>query len=318
MEKKKKSIFKRWWFWVLIVLVIGIGAGSCGGDPKESENQKAVADDTEADQPAGKAKEESDTGAKETGKSDEATVEEQTLLDQNGIKVTLKSLDLKGLFGPELKVCIENGSAQNVTVQANGVSVNGIMTQSVFSCDVAAGKTANDGITLLSSDLDQAGIKQIQNVEFTFHVSDTDTYDTIFDSDTIRVATSLDGTEEQAVDDSGVMLVDQDGVKITVKEVDSTTSFWGADIYIYVENNTDQDVTVQAANTSLNGFMVEPYFSCDVTAGKKAYDTITFMESDLEENDITKIDTMEISFHVFDTANYNTVFDTDPLSVSFE
>ena len=192
------------------------------------------------------------------------------------------------------------------------------MTQSVFSCDVAAGKTANDGITLLSSDLDQAGIKQIQNVEFTFHVSDTDTYDTIFDSDTIRVATSLDGTEEQAVDDSGVMLVDQDGVKITVKEVDSTTSFWGADIYIYVENNTDQDVTVQAANTSLNGFMVEPYFSCDVTAGKKAYDTITFMESDLEENDITKIDTMEISFHEFDTANYNTIFDTDLLSVSFE
>jgi len=192
------------------------------------------------------------------------------------------------------------------------------MTQSVFSCDAAAGKTANDGITLLSSDLDQAGIRQIQNVEFTFHVFDTDTYDTIFDSDTIRVATSLDGTEEQAVDDSGVMLVDQDGVKITVKEVDSTTSFWGADIYIYVENNTDQDVTVQAANTSLNGFMVEPYFSCDVTAGKKAYDTITFMESDLEENDITKIDTMEISFHVFDTANYNTVFDTDPLSVSFE
>lgn len=86
---------------------------------------------------------------------------------------------------------------------------------------------------MLSSDLDQAGIRQIQNVEFTFHVFDTDTYDTIFDSDTIRVATSLDGTEEQAVDDSGVMLVDQDGVKITVKEVDSTTSS-GARISIFM------------------------------------------------------------------------------------
>ena len=92
MEKKKKSIFKRWWFWVLIVLVIGIGAGSCGGDSKESENQKAVADDTEADQPAGKAKEESDTGAKETGKSDEATVDEQTLMDQNGISSGLQEI----------------------------------------------------------------------------------------------------------------------------------------------------------------------------------------------------------------------------------
>ena len=62
------------------------------------------------------------------------------------------------------------------------------MTQIVFSCDVAAGKTANDGITLLSSDLDQAGIRQIQNVEFTFHVFDTDTYDTIFDTDPLSVS----------------------------------------------------------------------------------------------------------------------------------
>ncbi|MEE0116643.1 MAG: hypothetical protein UEP82_03400 [Lachnospiraceae bacterium] len=62
------------------------------------------------------------------------------------------------------------------------------MTQSFFSCDVAAGKTANDGITLLSSDLDQAGIRQIQNVEFTFHVFDTDTYDTIFDTDPLSVS----------------------------------------------------------------------------------------------------------------------------------
>ena len=100
MEKRKSQYLKDGGSGCLIVLVIGIGAGSCGGDSKESENQKAVADDTEADQPAGKAKEESDTGAKETGKSDEATVDEQTLMDQNGIKVTLKSLDLKGLFGP--------------------------------------------------------------------------------------------------------------------------------------------------------------------------------------------------------------------------
>lgn len=188
MEKKKKSVLKRWWFWVLIVLVIGIGAGSCGGNHGESKNQKAVSDDTETNKSAGKAKEEADTTAEDTAKTDEATVEEQTLMDQSGIKVTLKSLDLKGMFGPELKVCIENSSAQNVTVQANGVSVNGIMTQSVFSCDVAAGKTANDGITLLSSDLDQAGITQIQNVEFTFHVFDTTTYNTIFDTDPLSVS----------------------------------------------------------------------------------------------------------------------------------
>ncbi|MHC5252144.1 Ltp family lipoprotein [Listeria kieliensis] len=36
MEKQKKSIFKKWWFWIIIVLVLGaIGAGT--GDKKDEE-----------------------------------------------------------------------------------------------------------------------------------------------------------------------------------------------------------------------------------------------------------------------------------------
>lgn len=321
-NKKKKSIFKRVWFWLLLILIIALGAGSCSGGDKKEGSKKAVAESTEtkASEVSGtnsEAQNETRSEKPEKG-NDKATVEEQVLLEQDGIKVTLKELALDEMFGPELKVCIENSSAQNVTVQTSGVSVNGIMIESIFSCDVAAGKNANDGITLLDTDLEQAGINAIQNVELTFHVFDTDSFNTLFDSDTITISTSLDGTGEQAVDDSGVLLVDENGIKITVKEVDSENSFWGADIYIYVENNTETDVTVQAANTSINGFMVEPYFSCDVTAGKKAYDTITFMESNLEENNITSIDSMDISFHVFNTEDFNTIFDTDTLSVSFE
>lgn len=318
-NKKKKPIFKKWWFWLLLILIIAIAAGSCGGgDTKEDtkEESKKAVESTEIKESG--VSEANDNKQSDDAKNDKATVEEQVLLEQDGIKVTLKELALDEMFGPELKVCVENSSAQNITVQTSGVSVNGIMVDSIFSCDVAAGKSANDGITLSQTDLEQAGISDIQNVELTFHVFDTDSFNTLFNSDTITISTSLDGTGEQAVDDSGVLLVDENGIKITVKEVDSESSFWGADIYIYVENNTETDVTVQAANTSLNGFMVQPYFSCDVTAGKKAYDTITFMESDLEENDITSIDNMDISFHVFKTNDFSTIFDTDTLSVSFE
>lgn len=312
--EKKKSIFKRWWFWVIVVVVI-VGIASAGGGSKEDDGKgnEAVATEENKEKSGDKKQEEKEKSKEVT----EATVEEQTLLEQDGVKITLKELDNDALMGAELKLLIENNSEQNLTVQANNVSVNGIMIESVFSCDVAAGKSANDGITLLSSDLEQAGIENIQNVELNFHIFDTESWDTVLDSDTIYIATSLDGTEEQNVDDSGVVLLEQDGIKITVKEADSEESFWGADIYIYVENNTDKNVTVQASSVSLNGFMVEPYFSCDVAAGKKAYDTITFMESDLEENGIDSISDMEISFHVFNTESWDTIFDTEALAVSF-
>lgn len=318
-NKKKKTIFKRVWFWLFTILVIAMAMGACGGN----DGKKTAVESTETTGAGATKENKAVADKKEEQKSqkenEKATVEEQVLWEQDGIKIMLKELDLEGsMMGPELKVCIENSTQKNITVQTNGVSVNGIMTETIFSCDVAAGKSANDGITLLSSDLKQAGITNIQNVELTLHVFDSDSWDTIFDSDTITISTSLDGMEEQAVDDSGVLLVDENGIKITVKEVDSESSFWGADIYIYVENNTEKDVTVQAANTSLNGFTVDPCFSCDVRAGKKAYDTITFMESDLEENEIASIDTMDISFHVFETSNFNEIFDTDTLSVSFE
>lgn len=313
--EKKKSIFKKWWFWVIIVVIVGIGVGT-GGSSQKNEKKEAVADSTKDNKQKDEKKDDNKTEDKKT-ESKEAVVEEQVLLEQDGIKVTLKELDTEALMGPELKVLIENTSDQNLTVQADKVSVNGIMIQTLFSCEVAAGKSANNEITLLSSDMDQAGITTIQNVELNFHVFNSESWSTVFDSDTIYISTSLDGTEEQALDDSGVLLLDKDGIKITVKEADSESSFWGADIYIYVENTTDKNVTVQADKVSINGFMVQPYFSCEVTAGKKAYDTITFMESDLKDNGIESIDNMEISFHVFNTESWDTIFDTDNLTVSF-
>lgn len=318
----KKPIVKKWWFWAILILVIAVAGAACGGsgdDEKKDTGKKAAAEsdsrDAEKKEEKTEKKEEKD---KTDNKEKEATVEEQVILEQNGIKVTLKSLSHDSFMGPELKVLVENTSEQNVTVQTDSVSVNGIMIQSLFSCEVAPGKSANDGISLMNSDLEQAGIKKIQNVELKFHVFDTSSYSTLFDSDTIYIATSLDGTEEQAVDDGGVVLLEQDGIKLTVKEADSDSSFWGADIYIYVENNTDKNITVQAREVSLNGFMVQPYFSCDVAAGKKAYDTITFLENELKENEIKSISNMDISFHIFETSSYSAILDTESLNVSFE
>lgn len=111
-----------------------------------------------------------------------------TILDQKGIKITFLGFEEQYdyLKGYKIKLQIENNTNTNYTVQVRDLSVNGIMAESIFSCDVAAGKTANDYIWLY--DLEESGITgPIQEAEFTFHVFDSDAWDTYFDSGVITV-----------------------------------------------------------------------------------------------------------------------------------
>ncbi|MBR3552958.1 MAG: zinc ribbon domain-containing protein [Clostridia bacterium] len=246
------------------------------------------------------------------------TIEEQVIFDSHSIKVTVTGMDVNGLFGADIKLMIENNSNQNITVQADKCNVNDVMVYPMFSADVAAGKKANDSITLSSSDLETANITVIKDVEFVLHFIDPNSFETILDSDVIHIQTSADPSNVQKYDDSGYLAYNESGIKIVVKKLNSSNSFWGSDVYVFVENNSKNDITIQARNVSVNGFMVEPSFSCDVLSKKKAYDTITFFESDLEDNNINDISEIELSFHIFDMESWNTIKNTDPITITFE
>lgn len=248
-----------------------------------------------------------------------ATVEEQVLYDDNGIKVTLTGLD-DSWAGPELALLVENDSGKDLTFQARNVSVNGYMIQDMMSVDVADGKKANDTLTLMSSDLEAAGIEAITDVEFSLHVFDTDTWDTYVDSPAITITTSAAGSYEQAVDDSGTPIYEGNGIRVIAKGLSDDNSIWGPGLIVFIENTGDTDVTVQTREESINGFMVSPIFSCDVVAGKRAISAITFFDSDLEDNGIdgvNGINELEIALHIFDLNTWDTIADSDPITLTF-
>ncbi|HOQ17779.1 MAG TPA: hypothetical protein PLC16_09555 [Defluviitaleaceae bacterium] len=103
-----------------------------------------------------------------------------------------------------------------------------------------------------------------------------------------------------------------------MKKVQVENSDNGADIYVYIENNSSQNITVQVKEMSINGYMIDPIFSCDVLAGKKAYDIITFLENELEKNDISSIDEIELSFDIFDTLTFETILESDAVVINFK
>ncbi|MDW7655661.1 MAG: hypothetical protein SCM11_00655 [Bacillota bacterium] len=247
----------------------------------------------------------------------EASVEEQILIDQDGIVIKLKSLSSDPFWGPSLKLLIENNRKNSVMIQTRNSTVNGVMMEAMFSCDIAPNKKANEEIVFMSSDLEVANIEVIREIEFYFTVSDASSWEDIFDSDTIYIKTSAFDTHVQTYDDSGFIALDQRDIKLVIKRLDSEDSFWGAEIYVYLENNSKQNITVQIEDCSINGFMIDPMFSCDVLAGKKAFDTITLMESDLEENEIESIDEIELYFNVFNADTWDDIFQSDIVKISF-
>lgn len=299
---------------ILVFVVFSILITSCSST---DGSEKIAVDKTDVEVDVSNVDSQEDEQSKKDA-AEQVVVEEQVLLDQDDIKITLKSLEFDGMFGPSLKVLVENNSEEPITVQTRDSSINDVMIESMFSCDVVSGKKANDSITFMESDLEHAGIKIIKDIEFKFHIFNSDTWDGVLDSDTITINTSADLEYVQEYDDSGVIVLDEKDIKIVMKKVSSEDSFWGADVHVYIENNSDNDITIQARDVSINGFMLEPIFSSDVIADKKAYDTITFFESDLIDNEITSIEKMELSFHIFESNGWDTILDTPMIDVSFE
>ena len=112
--------------------------------------------------------------------------DEKVLYDANGVKVTYKGME-KGWMSTKFKVKIENNSGKDLMVQTRDESINGLMVSVFFSCDVKDGKSANDEIDIMKSELEDNDIESIDDFEFYFTFIDSDDWLDTFESDIITI-----------------------------------------------------------------------------------------------------------------------------------
>ncbi len=300
---------KRNWIVVLLCLCVfafmALGSGS-------TETSDIVVDETSE---ASTSEENADLTEEVETTSSDVTIEEQVLVDQDGIVITATEYTTDAIWGDGIKLLIENNSDQNVMVSCKALIVNDYMITDFFVSDVVAGKKANETMYLSSAELKAAGIDSVGQIEVYFHVYDSETYDNVFDADMVTIETSDYENMDTTADDSGTELYNEGGIKIVGKAVDEN-SFWGTAILLYIENTSGTDVGVQCDNMSINGFMMTPYFSCDVYDGKKAISSITLMSSELEDNGIESLDEIELQFHIYDVNTFSTITDSEPITFS--
>ena len=243
------------------------------------------------------------------------TIDEQVLLDQDGIRITATGMAEDSIWGSGINLLLENNSDRNLTVGCNAVIVNDYMITDLFVSDLAAGKKSNETLTLMSNQLKDAGITEIGKVEIYFNVYDSETYETVFTPDVIEIHTSAYDRMSVVKADSGKELLNQDGIRIVGKYVDES-SIWGAGVLLFIENTTGKNVMVSCDNMSINDFMVNPVFVSTVYDQKMSLSSITIFQSDLDDNGIKSIDNIELSFSVTDADTFSTILKTDPITFS--
>lgn len=307
-------------FSIVIAAAIAMTLTACNSSPTDEVQKPAdilvneAVEENKQEEQQGEVKEDVQNVPEKTGS---VTIEETVLVDEAGVKITANSLDTKGSFGPELKLLIENNSGKDLVFQCRNASVNGYMIETIMSVDVANGKKANDELTFMSSDLELCGIETIANLEVSFHIYDTGDWKTYLDTSMIQLSTSAADTYVQTYDDSGDEVYNANGIRIVVKGLSENSSVFGPSLIVYMENNRDDGIAVQTRDESINGFMVDGILSSDVAAGKRAMETITFSSTDIQDNGITDIETIELYFHIFKSDNWDTIEDTDIIKLSF-
>ncbi len=288
-------------FAMLTALALAFSLVSCSSDSGSSEQT-----------------DESRSGAKsEVRENLEASQIEQTVIyDENNIKITATGMS-GDLFGENLDLLIENNTEQDLLVESAGAAnLGGFSVGTSLWCEVAAGKKANDSLSFDSTDLKNCGIEYITDMTFSLDINNSN-WQELYQTGDIHLETSNAGKYTPDYEPRGDVVYDGNGIKITAQGRESEGIISDNIVKVYIENNSDKLYTIQTSDMSINGFMVDGIFSCDVLPGTKAVDYISVMGSDIDENNITEITDVELKFHFVDFNNFMDSFDTDSVTITF-
>ena len=98
--------------------------------------------------------------------------------------------------------------------------------------------------------------------------------------------------------------MDTEELTFIIYEVDDELADYYT-LHCYAANRTGRDILLHWEDVSVNGFMVNPYWSVSIAEGKQAYSEIIFFRSDLEKQDIEVVQNIEFRLQASDNADWS-------------
>ncbi len=224
--------------------------------------------------------------------------EEITVVDDDNLTIQITAMDEDDYT---LTVYLENKSAENTyNYSLSRLSVDGIEVDDWFYETVSAGNKVNGTIEFDDDDLDV--LSQFTDIGLTFYVYDDDTWDEVI-TETVHVYPYGEENASAYVRetlDTDVILIDNDYVQMIATGFEHG-DFWSQyELEVYLVNKTDSDVMFSVSDAAINGFMIDPFWATSVGANNVKFGTITWSDSDIEEQGITEIEDIQMSMRVYD------------------
>ena len=115
------------------------------------------------------------------------------------------------------------------------------------------------------------------------------------------------------MDQVGIPVLDQNGLEIVVRGVKTDDNLMGPEIMLFLSNQTGQNITVQANDFSINGYMITPLLSCDIIDGElPTAPFISTLKSSREDRS-HRYNRMQVCRT--QPEHRDTIFESDPVSI---
>lgn len=251
-----------------IVLAAGLAAGCGKADTAPKEAQSPAAEEESVDAGAEEAEAEGKDAAAEAEGSDAAAeaegagqeldakeaepaapkVEvfpETVLMDQDGIKVTVKGFDLGEYGERSMTVTMTNDTQSEIEAYGIDMIADGRFVIGQGSIVVPAGATVSEKYTLSDSDLKKAGIISIHDLSMKLEIRGDGLSDSPLSTDTVSVVT--DTESEVAERDMSLFqeLYNEDGVVVWLESKAHHDEFGDTESLILVQNSTDDTLLIE-------------------------------------------------------------------------
>lgn len=241
---------------------------------------------------------------------------EEVVYNASGIKMTTKGFNKDGIWGPEIKVIVENSTDKNLNIYGNDFVVNGITIEGTAFISVNAGSKAAGSIYLLESELETAGIKNIATIS-TYNLTAYDAGDSLVNYNIqFDIQTSLADTHKQEAPSHKEVIFQQDDIKISpCGTVDGNMC---QSVVFLVTNGYGQDVLLSAKDVSINGFTVPGYTGDYVYKDTSRFWRIDVSDSYLKDCGIDRIEEIKLSINIINLTTDQTIAETGELQIHIQ
>jgi len=303
---------------ILLAILFMFSFAACGNEKSDNkEDSKQSQDKNKKDDYDEDENDNDDDNKKDNNDEDESddnddSFKEVVAIDNDECLIKVTDIDPDSNWGYSLTVKIENKSSDNNYVfSVSNASINGVLCSSYFASNVKPGKKAIEELNLTVDELKENGIKKFTDIELTFVVSDSETYDTIFEETVHLYPYGEDkaSTFVRKPKSSDNIIVDNEYVTMIATGYD-IDEIWGYTVNFYLVNKTDTAVMFSTDDTYVDGYLTDPYFGNVIPAGKSAFATMSWSIETLEEcgipdvNSVSDISEIEFDLTIYNWSNY--------------